>query len=130
MNFGSCKGCGKGIMYNGLSLCKDCEEKYLHSVKEFIYDNGVKSAQEIHQATNVPVQVILYFLNHDCLSQSVGNSEDILQKNLNEQERLRKKQLIDALARSFKEKAHVDSEQDNEYQYQGEMHFLGRDKRR
>ena len=126
MNYGSCSCCGKGIRFDGLSLCKDCEEKYLHSVKEYIYEHGVSTAEEINKVTHVPIQIILYFLNHDYLSKSTSTSEKILKDNIEEQERLRKKALIDALAGSFKDKTVVEKEEFAK----PEMHFLGRDRRR
>lgn len=128
MNYGNCSCCHKVIKFQKLPLCEDCKEKYLHSVKTYIYDNGIKDAYEIHEATGVPVRVIEYFLNNDCLALSSSFSEEQLRKNLNEQERLKKLALLDALTDSFKDKVAVLEEP--EYELQGEMHFLGKDKRR
>lgn len=123
MNYGYCKCCRKVIRYQKLPLCEDCKEKYLHSVKTYIYENGAKSAQEIHEATHVPVGVIEYFLKNDYLSMKA--SEEELRKNLMEQERIRKLVLLDALTASFNKKEEKPKEE-----LIGEMHYLGRDNRR
>ena len=126
MNYGYCKCCRKVIRYQKMPLCNDCKEKYLHSVKEYIYEHGDKSAQEIHEATNVPVGVIEYFLKNDYLT--IKASEEELRKNLMEQERIRKLVLLNALTNSFKNED--ENKKESDYELMGEMHFLGKDRRR
>jgi len=125
MNYGSCKSCGKGIRYDKLSLCKDCEAKYLHLVKDYIYENGVKTVNEIHLATGVPINVIGYFLKNGYFT-SVNSAEAILDSVANEeQEKIQKQMaLLDALKDAFSEN---ENKKEEEFA-KGEMRFMNRNR--
>lgn len=125
MNIGSCKCCKKVIKYDDISLCDNCKENYKQRVKAYIRENGIKTAQEIKDGTKVPIGVIEYFLKKDVL---YDISEEELRKKLYEQERLRKLALLNSLTDSFMHKN--DKEEEPEYNLEGEMHYLGGDKRR
>ena len=122
MNYGSCGCCNKLIKYDKLSLCEDCKNNYLHSVKDYIYENGLHTSEQIHNATKVPIRVIEYFVNNGYLN-SKNDSND--QKKLNDEELLKKLALVESLKDSF-------NQDDNEKKEEitGEMHFLGRNKGR
>ena len=125
MNYGNCKACNKLIRFDKLSLCKDCEAKFLHAVKDYIYENGIKKPVEISKATGVPIRVIEYFLKNDYLSESISEEQPL--KHLGEdevEEKLRQMALLEALKDSFKHNVEVEEKEE----LKGEMHFLGRKK--
>jgi len=116
MNYGSCNQCGKLIKYVKLSLCDDCKTMFLHAVKDYIYENGVKTPKEISSATGVPVRVIEFFLNNgDLNSITKGSNES---KTMNNEEVLKQMALLEALKDSFKE--------EKQEELKGEYHFIGR----
>ena len=125
MNYGSCKCCGKVIRFDKLSLCKDCESKYLHIVQDYIYANGVKTVREIHLSTGVPINVIGYFLKNGYFT-NVNGAQAILNSVASEeQEKIQKQMaLLDALKDAFSE----DENKKEEEFAKGEMRFMNRNR--
>ena len=128
MNYGSCSCCNKVIRYDKLRLCKDCEEMYLHKVKEFIYDNGIKTINEINQATGVPIRVIEYFINNNYFAQVNLVNDEEYHNSLSEAELERQLAILDALKNSFAKKEEV-VEEESKYG-KAEMRFLDKEHRR
>lgn len=116
MNYGSCNQCGKLIKYVKLSLCNDCKDKFLHTIKDYLYENGVHNPKEISCATGVPVRVIEFFLNNGDLNSITKESNE--SKTMNNEEVLKQMALLEALKDSFKE--------EKQEELKGEYHFIGR----
>ena len=125
MNYGSCDNCKKVIRYDKLRLCEDCKNKFLHAVKDYIYDNGIKDVKEIHDATGVPIRVIEFFLNNDYFT-SVNLVSDDEAKKVKDEQMLQQMALLEALKDSFNGDKKVVKEETKEAEMKGEMHFLGR----
>lgn len=123
MNYGSCSCCKKVTKYADLPLCEECKNNFIHAVKDYIYENGVHTAKEIHDATGVPVRVIEYFMNHDYLDgkNNVNMSE---QKKIEDEKFLQRMELIQKLQGSFSNKETAIKNPEKELT--GEYHFMGR----
>ena len=75
MNIGNCKNCKKVISYNKIPICDDCQKLFLQKIKEFINENGIKTSQEINQATGVPIKVIDFFIEEGILIEIINNND-------------------------------------------------------
>lgn len=73
MNIGNCKNCKKVISYNKIPICEDCQKLFLQKIKEFINENGIKTAPEINKATGVPIKVIDFFIDEGVLVEVMNN---------------------------------------------------------
>ena len=80
MNIGNCKNCKKVISYNKIPVCEDCQKLFLQKIKEFIKENGIKTAPEINKATGVPIKVINFFIDEGILVE-IMNDHDVLINN-------------------------------------------------
>lgn len=128
MNYGSCSCCNKVIKYDRLRVCDECLDKYLHVVKDYLYDNGAKTLLEIYSATGVPRKVIEYFINTGALStkpkiedsKGFARDEDVLKR----QEQLA---ILEALKGEFSHKISVEEEKEDA---KPEMRFMNRNRGR
>lgn len=118
MNFGNCKNCNKAIKYDSIPLCSECEEKFFLKVRDFIYENGPKTADEIHKATGVPKKVINYFIENGSLYSSIENKV-----SQEEQEKMEKIRILSEL-RELKKNLEVSSISENkDMKRRSAMHF-------
>ena len=118
MNYGSCAACNKMIRYDKLRLCDDCKNKFLSIVKDYIYENGIHTASEIHQATGVPIRVIEYFLNNGYFK--TVDISNYNKSDLSDQEALKQMALLEELKNSFNH--------EEPKEVKAEMRFMNRDK--
>ena len=75
MNIGNCKNCKKVISYNKIPICEDCQKLFLQKIKEFINENGIKTAPEINKETGVPIKVIDFFIDEGVLVEVMNNHD-------------------------------------------------------
>ena len=127
MNYGNCSCCNKVTRYTKLRLCEDCKNKYIHAVKDYIYEHGVSTAKVISDATGVPVRIIEFFMNNDYLDiRNTISAEEI--KKQDDEKLLQRMELIQKLQGSFSKQSEVPEKnpRDPEEVLTGEYHFIGR----
>ncbi len=84
MNIGNCKYCKKVISYSNIPVCEACQKLFLQKIKEFINENGFKTAPEINKATGVPIKVIDYFIDEGILIETVDNCDTVTKNTKND----------------------------------------------
>ena len=88
MNFGQCKSCNKSIKYNKIPVCTECLNNYFIKVRDYIYVNGMKTADQLKEATGVPVKVINYFIEQGSLLEENGKLPEIEEEEKNQKLRM------------------------------------------
>ena len=106
ISFGNCCGCGKGIKYERVNVCKECEDKYIDMIIKYARENGYKVETEVlHQELGIPYKVLKLFEMNGFLQSIAENKEIEKDKEETEEDSDKKSRLavLNELRNSIKE---------------------------